>query len=90
MAHHDQVNASSDTINSIIDQDWLVTEALYRALKWKARSDDTDEMRAWINDAAAEVEMARRKHRLLDPGFQFKPILTPDDTPRSQYGPRYP
>lgn len=91
MGDHPEMSVATDALNESVEPDLLNAELLYRALKWKARTDESNILKQWINDAAADLEEAKRKRRFVDPGKPFKSILQPDDGNRSnKYGPYMP
>ena len=78
MGVHPQVWLESTAIKTNIDRQRIVAEATYLALKWKKRqtNDTSKSMINAINDAASEVEDARRMYKVPIVQEPHKPILT--------------
>ena len=95
MAKPARLRVKGDTISPYINLERIVAETVYLYFKSDLRITDgrADTLVDNVRDAIQELENARRRHPIYDPGTPHKPILTSaSDTARSrgrrgQYGP---
>ena len=94
MGPHAVLQDYNDTLSTYVHLNRIVAEAAYMALKSKVRATEGTDRQAVrdINDAAADLEIARRQYPIWDPGTPFKPILSgkrDEDRRSGKYGPYY-
>jgi hypothetical protein len=92
MGYHDKLWAYSDQLSEYVELERIVAEMVYLLLKQKKRRQKgTDRaLLLDLNDAARELEIARRRYPILDPGTPFKPLLKSRSTRQNKYGPWLP
>jgi len=84
---HDRVSDASDTINSAVPKELVVAWVVYLALKARVRGEGNKTLIEDLNDAAAMLEDARKRFKVVLPGPPMKPVLVRRETRRSKYGP---
>ena len=75
MAPHAAMNVATDTLSNYVPLRRIIAETAFLALRASARRGADDNIKMAFNDAANEVELARKTFPIYDPGTPFKPIL---------------
>ena len=81
MGPHTRLAANSDTLNAYVPLNRAVAEAFYLATVAKVRRLETAggpgaAIRRQLDDATLDLDTARRRWPIMDPGTPFKPILS--------------
>ena len=75
MAPHPQLDLQGDLLSSFVPLRRIISEATFLALRSRNRQGSDNDLKAAFNDAADDVEQARKMFPILDIGLPFKPIL---------------
>ena len=75
MAPHAAMDLYSDTLSNYVPLRRIIAETTFLALRTRARQGGGRAIQQAFNDAADEVDIARKQFPIYDPGTPFKPIL---------------
>jgi len=75
MAPHAALDLFDDTLSPYVPLRRIIAETTFLALRTRARQGGDRDIKQAFNDAADDLEVARKMFPIYDPGTPFKPIL---------------